>query len=82
MSVLYSTDTGFFISHAKFIDVCYSQVHENSTEVGYKLKSELFKIYTPYKTSDKLLSKQRKRYVYQSDENHNKLQEEVSLISQ
>lgn len=81
MSVLHSSEHGFFISHAQFIDACYCNVSDNSAEVKYKLKNELFKIDTPYKSNGNLLSKHRKRNFQQNnDVLLDKLQEEVSRL--
>lgn len=81
MSVLYSSENGFFISHAQFINACYCNVVDNSTEVKYKLRNELFKIDTPYKSDGNLLSKHRKRTFQQNnDVLFDKLQEEVSRL--
>lgn len=79
MSVLYSTDIGFFISHAMFINACYLNVSDNVTKVNYELKNELFKIDTPYSSHSNLEAKQRKRPLQIDCEKSDKLGKDVSF---
>lgn len=82
MSVLYSSDAGFFISHDQFINNCYSNLSEDSMEVRYKVKKELFKIITPYK-SNNMPTKLRKRKLqndYEEDRTSEIMQKEVCVF--
>lgn len=79
MSVLYSSDAGFFISHEQFINKCYLNLSEDSMHVKYKTKKELFKIITPYKSNNSS-TKTRKRKLQNEYNNRASqiMQEEVS----
>lgn len=80
MSILYSNDIGFFVSHVKYINECYTNTFENSTQVKYMLKDELFKIDSPYNNPNKeSISRQRKRK-YNEDRSLEKVQE-VSILN-
>lgn len=78
MSVLYSSDTGFLISHDQFINHCYSKIFENSEEVVYKMKKELFKIVTPYSVSNPLFKAKKRKLPNDSIKPCEILQEDVS----
>lgn len=75
MSVLYSSDSGFFVSHEQFINTCYFNVSEDLNKVPYKLKKELFKILTPY-TANNSSTKSRKRKLPDA---HNATLQEVGI---
>lgn len=80
MSVVHFSNIGVFISHADYINGCYSEVLNDCKKEKYTLKQELFQITTPYSSSNNSLLKNRKRKLHGSsdDKDTEILQQEVS----
>lgn len=82
MSVVYSSDIGFYVSHEKFILQCYKNVTNQDVVKSFVLKPSIFKINNQF-TATNVKSRHKKRKLTEvtceSKESNASLREEVSV---
>lgn len=62
MSILHSSNCGWFISHSELIQNCYNKVKVDENQCRFKLNENLFKIVSPFQDLNKKnLNRKRKR---------------------
>lgn len=79
MSVIYSSDLGFYISHEKFIQQCYNNVSDQDTIESFTLTPSIFKINNQFAACN-VKNRSKKRKSNDFNELNAALQEEVRRI--